>query len=138
MPDPPPDPGADPEAVVRAALDAYARLPKHGKPALRDNGVREWTVFASIVLTRPSAPPLVASIGTGVKCLPANRLPPLGDTVHDSHAEILARRGFVRFLLAQAAALLAGEESLLSHAEGRFTLSAAVWLYISALPVSPL
>ncbi|BEJ07832.1 hypothetical protein CcaverHIS641_0411010 [Cutaneotrichosporon cavernicola] len=122
------------DAVVTAALDAYARLPKHGKPVVRDNGVREWTVFASIIVTTPS--PVVASIGTGVKCLPANRLPPLGDTVHDSHAEVLARRGFVRYLLSEATSALENESAILSFVEGRFVIKDNVetWLYISALP----
>ncbi|GMK56837.1 hypothetical protein CspeluHIS016_0306770 [Cutaneotrichosporon spelunceum] len=125
-----------PADVVAAALETYARLPKHGKPAVRDNGVREWTVFASIVLTRLPSPPIVASIGTGVKCLPANRLPPLGDTVRDSHAEVLARRGFVRYLLSEAAAALEDGSDVLSYSEGQFVLRGGVqvWLYISALP----
>ncbi|CAK9787422.1 hypothetical protein CC85DRAFT_267281 [Cutaneotrichosporon oleaginosum] len=133
-----PDMVPEPEDVVHAALETYARLPKHGKPTVRDNGVKEWTVFASVVLTSPTTSPRVASIGAGVKCLPANRLPPLGDTVHDSHAEVLARRGFVRFLLSEAATLLAGQESavLSQPSPGKFALlpDVEVWLYISALP----
>ena len=35
---------------------------------------------------------------TGVKCLPSNRLPLHGDVLHDSHAEIIARRGFMLWL----------------------------------------
>lgn len=147
------------EAVVGAALDAYARLPKHGKPARRDNGVVEWTVFASIVLSYPPPSPpsspssshttsstLVPSLGTGVKCLPATRLPPLGDTLHDSHAEVLARRGFVRWLIDEAGRLVRGEAhsgvleyDKLDGGVGRFALreGVQVWLYVSALPVSP-
>ncbi|BEJ15323.1 hypothetical protein CspHIS471_0410900 [Cutaneotrichosporon sp. HIS471] len=122
------------DAVVTAALDAYSRLPKHGKPVVRDNGVREWTVFASIIVTTPS--PVVASIGTGVKCLPANRLPPLGDTIHDSHAEVLARRGFVHYLLSEATSALENESDILSFVQGKFVIKDNVetWLYISALP----
>lgn len=148
----------DAEAVVRAALEAYAQLPKHGKPARRDNGVVEWTVFAAIVLSLPactsstsSSSPhvtsslLVPSLGTGVKCLPAIRLPPLGDTLHDSHAEVLARRGFVRWLIDEAGCLVRGEahSGVLEYdradgGEGRFALceGVEVWLYVSALPVS--
>lgn len=164
-----------PDAVVTAALDAYARLPKHGKPARRDNGVAEWTVFASILLTAPSelaspssstsavtpnsthpphssAPPppsplaqrprvIPISLATGVKCLPAARLPPLGDTLHDSHAEVLARRGFVRWLIDEAARVVRGErgEGVLELRNGAFRMKEGVevWLYVSALPVSP-
>lgn len=158
-----------PDAVVSAALDAYARLPKHGKPARRDNGVSEWTVFASILLTAATAPPsppstepapasacappplpriIPISLATGVKCLPAARLPPLGDTLHDSHAEVLARRGFVRWLVDEAGRVLRagregteerGGEGVMELRDGMFRLKAGVevWLYVSALPVSP-
>lgn len=33
---------------------------------------------------------------TGVKCLPHDKLSQIGDCIHDSHAEVLARRSFVR------------------------------------------
>lgn len=38
---------------------------------------------------------------TGLKCLPANRLPLHGDVLHDSHAEIIARRGLMLWLYHQ-------------------------------------
>lgn len=138
------------ESVVEATLKSYAALPKHGKPSVRDNGVPEWTILASISLTLPDAYSSTAtngtqvvpiSIGTGVKVLPAARLPPLGDTVHDCHAEVLARRGFVRWLLDQATRVARGEEHaglVLWDAETkRFSLAPGVqaWLYVSALPV---
>jgi tRNA-specific adenosine deaminase 1 len=148
------------ERVVAETLAAYAALPAHGKPAVRDNGVREWTVLASMSLTRSgptgnesvdgsgicgsgssgsAAEVYLISLGTGVKVLPAARLPPLGDTLHDSHAEVLARRGLRRWLLAEATRVLGGEASVwVIQDKEKFALAPGVqvWLYVSALPVS--
>lgn len=74
-----------------------------------------------------------------MKVLPATRLPPLGDTLHDSHAEVLARRGFVRWLMEEASKLIKGDkhEDILEWQEGLFKLrdGVEVWLYVSTLPV---
>lgn len=81
-----------------------------------------------------------------MKCLPCNRLPPAGDTLHDQHAEVLARRGFRRWLLDQAMMLSddfkkgRGPSSgrvLEVTAEGviRLLPRVKVWMYVSTLPV---
>ncbi|KAF5333841.1 hypothetical protein D9758_017431 [Tetrapyrgos nigripes] len=41
----------------------------------------------------------IISITTGTKCLPMSRYPLHGEALHDSHAEILAQRGAVRWVL---------------------------------------
>ncbi|CDH52104.1 adenosine deaminase editase [Lichtheimia corymbifera JMRC:FSU:9682] len=43
----------------------------------------------------------VVSLGTGLKCLPYSKLCNKGELVHDSHAEVIARRGFMRYMLEQ-------------------------------------
>lgn len=124
------------DGVVQKSLALYSSLPAHGKPRVRDNGVAEWTILASISLSRDGEVTPI-SLGTGVKCLPAARLPPLGDTLHDSHAEVLARRGFMRWLLSKAEAAHAGPSGFLVWDGSRFSLAPGVevWLYVSALPV---
>ena len=62
--------------------------------------VHQYTVLASFVLWNHLTDALkVISLATGLKCLPTARMPPAGDALHDSHAEILARRGAIRWLL---------------------------------------
>ncbi|CAD6563819.1 MAG: hypothetical protein TREMPRED_001391 [Tremellales sp. Tagirdzhanova-0007] len=125
------------DRVASSAIAEYNLLPRHGKPVTRDNGVPEWTVLSAIFLSTPDRL-IPISLATGVKVLPANRLPPLGDVVHDSHAEILVRRGMIRWLLSEAAKVVKGQgnEGVLEYTESRmgFRDGVETWLYISALP----
>ena len=50
----------------------------------------------------------IISIATGSKCLPIAKFSRTGDTVHDFHAEVLARRGAVRWLMQE---MLSGSKS---------------------------
>lgn len=135
------------DTIAQASINLYDTLRPHGKPAKRPNGVEEWTVLATICLVLPDSFTVTpVSLGTGVKVLPANRLPPLGDAVHDCHAEVLARRGFVRWLLEEASKVVKSDAAenesraavWFDELEGkfRFKQGVEVWLYVSTLPVS--
>jgi tRNA-specific adenosine deaminase 1 len=149
-------PGAD--DVVRCCLEVYDSLHRKGKPLVRDNGVPEWTCLAAFVLSRPSDSghflkcislgySTVINSGitrgfmtmielgrTGVKCLPYSKLPLHGDVLHDSHAEIIARRGFMLWLYGELTA--AASDWLEPSVESRWKLKSGVSLdfYISTLP----
>ncbi|OXG77619.1 tRNA-specific adenosine deaminase 1 [Cryptococcus neoformans Gb118] len=143
------------DRIAQSSISLYETLPKHGKPNVRDNGVPEWTILSVISLVVRQPPTfdsdhsdviVPVSLGTGVKVLPHHRLPPLGDAVHDCHGEIIARRGFIRWLIFQAALLDQKENGRIgegSHAlyvergeNGKLKLKDGVdvWLYVSALP----
>ena len=79
------------DRIAQLALSHYANeLPTKGKP-----GEREWTVYAALVATHSSNDMWVVCSGTGTKCT-AQRCQ--GSIVHDAHAEVLVRRGFLRVL----------------------------------------
>ena len=60
----------------------------------------QYTVLASFFLICSGTTDIkVISLGTGTKCLPANRFSPKGEIVNDSHAEVLARRSAVLWFL---------------------------------------
>ncbi|CAF0710605.1 unnamed protein product [Brachionus calyciflorus] len=59
----------------------------------------EWTNLAAILVTKDHINYKVLSMATGSKCLAEKQLPLNGSLVHDSHAEVLARRCFNRFFL---------------------------------------
>ena len=77
----------------------FQSLPKGGKPK-----ANEFTVLAGIVMERTDNDCLrCVALGTGLKALPFKQLSPSGNTVNDSHAEVICRRSFKRFLLHQMA-----------------------------------
>ncbi|XP_049999605.1 tRNA-specific adenosine deaminase 1 isoform X3 [Alexandromys fortis] len=86
------------------------RLPKQGKPEPN----REWTLLAAVVKIQSPAGQTcdttdkeaqvtkeVVSMGTGTKCIGQTKMRKSGDILNDSHAEIIARRSFQRYLLHQ-------------------------------------
>ncbi|CAO3598428.1 unnamed protein product [Absidia cylindrospora] len=88
--------------LAKASLNRYAKLGKNGKPQLHAKKA-EWTILACILavhcVNEEDYSIQVISLGTGLKCLPFSQLSQDGQLVHDSHAEVLARRGFIKYLL---------------------------------------
>ncbi|NXW48919.1 ADAT1 deaminase, partial [Nyctiprogne leucopyga] len=91
-------------------LHYRTRLPKQGKPDPK----REWTSLAAVVkvesatqrevLASPGNLQVmkeVVALGTGTKCIGRNKMRKTGDVLNDSHAEIVAKRSFQRYLLHQ-------------------------------------
>ncbi|BGP47637.1 hypothetical protein JCM10450v2_003502 [Rhodotorula kratochvilovae] len=136
------------EQIARTALATYAALSANGKPRRRSNRAPEWTVLAAVCLYRAADGDWDArcvSLGTGLKALPHARLPVQGDVLHDSHAEVIARRGFKRWLYGQLERALAEEEDgardeanvLIERVSGREWRLKEGWkvgMYISTLP----
>jgi tRNA-specific adenosine deaminase 1 len=97
-------------SIAKIALDHYDRiLPTKGKP--KEN---EWTVYAALVATSTSSSSndnrrWVVSCATGTKCTAARN--DQGCILHDSHAEVLTRRGLVRVLWKEIVQLQKQEQS---------------------------
>ncbi|XP_056381820.1 tRNA-specific adenosine deaminase 1 isoform X2 [Hyla sarda] len=77
------------------------RLPKQGQP----DTSKEWTLMAAVVQVESVAGKTdikkVVAMGTGTKCIGQSKLRKTGDILQDSHAEIIAKRSFQRYLLHQ-------------------------------------
>ncbi|XP_054288305.1 tRNA-specific adenosine deaminase 1 [Macrosteles quadrilineatus] len=84
------------DRVSKVTLDLYNSLPKKGKPVAG----KEWTTLSSIVMSLDEQLTVVA-MATGTKCLGQSQMSPRGDLVNDSHAEVLCRRCFLRYLYDQ-------------------------------------
>ena len=82
-------------------------IPSKGKPQLG----KEWTVLSAIVKENSlnslacdddnvlNSVFEVVALGTGTKCLGQSEESADGDLVHDSHAEVVAKRAFVLYLV---------------------------------------
>lgn len=88
-----------PSEIAAVAISHYERLPNKGKPQQN-----EWTVYAAIVATcteeNKKCIPWVVSCATGSKCtaITDKKEACASMILHDSHAEVLARRGLMRVL----------------------------------------
>ncbi|XP_017289692.1 tRNA-specific adenosine deaminase 1 [Kryptolebias marmoratus] len=103
---------ADADDVARLCYDGFSRLPRRGKP---EPG-REWTLLAAVLkMTRgensASVEKEVVSIGTGTKCIGQASMSPNGDVLNDSHAEVIARRGCIRYLIQELHRAVSGRAS---------------------------
>lgn len=102
----------------------------------------QFTILAAFYLTHPELGSKIVSVGTGTKCIPAAKLSDRGELVHDSHAEVVARRGAVRWLLEEVHRIASGTQEgsdwlvRVSHGATRFRLrdGAKLHLYVSTLP----
>ncbi|NXY62347.1 DSRAD deaminase, partial [Callaeas wilsoni] len=85
---------------------------------------------------------VVVSIGTGNRCVKGEELSLKGETVNDCHAEIISRRGFVRFLYSELMKYdpsnpSSAEESIFEQAgEKKLKIKSSVTfhLYVSTAP----
>nr|XP_061813072.1 tRNA-specific adenosine deaminase 1-like [Nerophis lumbriciformis] len=88
------------DEIAKLCYERFNELPRKGKP---EPG-REWTPLAAVVkITRCAKSDIVekevVSIGTGTKCIGRTAMSPKGDVLNDSHAEVIARRGCIRYLI---------------------------------------
>ncbi|XP_056242289.1 tRNA-specific adenosine deaminase 1 [Seriola aureovittata] len=88
------------DEIAKLCYERFNQLPRRGKP---EPG-REWTLLAAVVkITRcansDTVKKEVVSLGTGTKCIGQTCMSPNGDVLNDSHAEVIARRGCIRYLI---------------------------------------
>ncbi|KAK0498367.1 adenosine deaminase/editase [Armillaria luteobubalina] len=115
------------DAIIHDIHEIYGSLnfyPPDGK----------FTILASFFLTDERRTKVI-SIATGTKCLPTIRLPSQGEALHDSHAEVLARRGAIRWCMEE---ILRSTTSdwIVCLTSGKYALrdGVALNLYISTVP----
>ncbi|KAG1902967.1 adenosine deaminase/editase [Suillus fuscotomentosus] len=103
-----------------------------------------FTILAAIALISSdslSIQPKIIGLATGCKCLPKDKLPLQGEAVHDSHAEVLARRCAIRWLIEEIGRAASGGSHwhsawITKMADDRYRLKDGVYMimYISTLP----
>ncbi|CAK9820767.1 tRNA-specific adenosine deaminase 1 [Anthophora plagiata] len=99
------------DQVAQLCLEKYMKLGKNGKPS-----EKEWTVLSGIVLKKSNGSLSLVALATGTKCLGEidlinTELYEEGCRLSDSHAEVLARRAFLRYLYEQLDLSFGGAKS---------------------------
>lgn len=97
--------------IARLCMEKYYCFKKTGKP-----NAHEWTVLSGIILRNVNGSLSLVALATGTKCLGDSELikstqEERGSRLSDSHAEVLARRAFIRYLYDQIDLTLSGSES---------------------------
>lgn len=103
--------------VAQLVLKVYTSLPANGKPLLRSNNVREWTVLAGIVIKSLETNKLeTVALATGVKASPESVITQSnGKVLHDCHAEVLAIRAFNVYVLEKGTSHIGEIYMYISH-----------------------
>uniref|UniRef100_A0A8C5D5H1 tRNA-specific adenosine deaminase 1 n=1 Tax=Gouania willdenowi TaxID=441366 RepID=A0A8C5D5H1_GOUWI len=118
----------DADEVARLCYERFRSLPRRGKP----EAGREWTLLAAVLkVTRDGDPTEmeVVSMGTGTKCIGRTAMSPSGDVLNDSHAEVIARRGCVRYLIQELHEAVSSRSSCVfspADQEGKWKLHTGV------------
>ncbi|XP_016530011.1 tRNA-specific adenosine deaminase 1 isoform X1 [Poecilia formosa] len=102
------------DEVAELCYERFRRLPRRGKP---EPG-REWSLLAAVlrITRRPNSDSVemeVVSLGTGTKCVGKAAMSAAGDVLNDSHAEVIARRGCIRYLIQELHGAVSGRRSSL-------------------------
>ncbi|XP_066506198.1 tRNA-specific adenosine deaminase 1 isoform X2 [Hoplias malabaricus] len=99
------------DEISQLVYDVYLSLPRKGKP---EAGL-QWTLLAAVLKitekTGHSVHREVVALGTGTKCIGRSAMSPRGDVLNDSHAEVIARRSCVRYLMEQLCLALRGDQN---------------------------
>ncbi|KAI8912684.1 adenosine deaminase/editase [Gorgonomyces haynaldii] len=118
--------------MEQICFEQYRKLGKKGKPVIGNKA--EWTVLCAIVKKDKQLE--CVSIGTGLKCLPEKLLEKGGRLVNDSHAEIVCRRAFKRYLLDQVTRCKNAKDSVFESIDDRYRIRKEVsfHMYLSLAP----
>lgn len=115
------------DRIAHLSISKFNSLGKTGKP--KDKG--EWTLLSCFVKEENETLEVVA-LGTGSKCLGEKQLSSEGMLVHDSHAEVVARRAFMVYLLEQVEKAVKGDNSVVEVTSSKFKLKRGIYFHFYA------
>ncbi len=112
------------EEIALSCYKQFNLLSSRGKPLLN-----EWTHLAAFVCVNENNSIDVLSIGTGTKCLGGEKEErgKEGCLLHDSHAEVIARRSLIRFFYEEI--LKESNSILIKQDKNKFDLNKSIRLY---------
>ena len=118
--------------VATLSEEVYSKL-----TSITPNADKLKKALAAVVMMKENKLSLVA-LGTGTKCIRGRCLSKYGDAVNDCHAEVVARRAFIKYLYVQLRHCVEGRESIFTKKPmpGKCMLKHDIsfHLYISTAP----
>ncbi|CAF0805110.1 unnamed protein product [Rotaria sordida] len=113
------------ERIALSCYNQYNLLSSRGKPSSN-----EWTHLAGFVGVEDDNNIRVLSIGTGTKCLGGEKdeRGTQGCLLHDSHAEVIARRSLMKFFYEEI--LNENNSILIKQEKNKFYLNKSIRLYL--------
>lgn len=125
------------DSVAQAVIAAFLERTNHNfLPKTRSNGFREWTCLSGIVMENAlEGSYTCVALGSGLKCLSSDQL--ATGLLFDTHAEVVCKRAFRKFLYSQLQSCAHGlEESIFAEYKPFFMLKPhyRFHIYISQLP----
>ncbi|CAF1065162.1 unnamed protein product [Adineta steineri] len=113
------------ERIALSCYNQFNLLSSRGKPSSN-----EWTHLAGFVSVKDDNTIQVLSIGTGTKCLGGDKdeRGTQGCLLHDSHAEVIARRALMRFFYEEI--LNENKSILIKQEKNKFYLNKSIRLYL--------
>ena len=118
--------------IASLSEEEYSRL-----TSTTPNAAKLKKVLATVVMKKNNTLSLVA-LGTGTKCIRGCHLSQHGDAVNDCHAEVVARRAFVKYLYTQLKHCVEERKSIFTKTptSGKCTLKDDIsfHFYISTAP----
>jgi hypothetical protein len=122
------------DEIALTCYNQFNLLSSRGKPLLN-----EWTHLAAFVSVNEKNQIEILSIGTGTKCLGGGKEERgiNGCLLHDSHAEVIARRSLIKFFYEEI--LNENNLILLKEDKNKFYLnkSIQIYLFVSYPPCGP-
>jgi tRNA-specific adenosine deaminase 1 len=113
------------EQIALSCYNKFNELSSRGKPSLN-----EWTHLAAFVSVNQENQIEILSIGTGTKCLGGEKEErgTNGCLLHDSHAEVIARRSLLRFFYEEI--LNENNLILIKQEKNKFYLNKSIKIYL--------
>jgi tRNA-specific adenosine deaminase 1 len=113
------------EEIALCCYNQFNLLSSRGKPSSN-----EWTHLAAFVTVNENNKIDIISIGTGTKCLGGEKEERgiNGCLLHDSHAEIIARRSLIKFFYEEI--LHENNSILIKQEKKKFYLNKSIHLYL--------
>ncbi|ORX43821.1 hypothetical protein BCR36DRAFT_406649 [Piromyces finnis] len=106
------------DRIAKCCIEQYERFQKRFKPS-----ENQWTILAGIVIEyikdknneQQNTELKCVCLSTGMKCIGKSHLLPTGEIINDSHAEVLSRRAFQKYIYSEIESCIDNKDSIVYY-----------------------